>query len=275
MVGRFDGKVALVTGGARGQGRSHAVNLAREGADIVVLDLCGQIDSVRYPMSTADDLAETVKLVEQEDRRIVAIEGDVRDYDTVTGAVQRAVAELGSLDLVVANAGIMATTGEESQRMEAWHDSIATMLTGVFYTVRASTQAMVEAARGGSVVITGSTSSFRGVAYNLDMLNPGQVGYGAAKHGVLAIMKNFAMALGPHKIRINLVAPMGVRTPMVVNEFFGGLVDDAPPGWMANALQIGLVEPQDISAAVLWLLSDEARYVTGTAIPVDSGQLLI
>jgi len=107
------------------------------------------------------------------------------------------------------------------------------------------------------------------------MLNPGQVGYGAAKHGVLAIMKNFAMALGPHKIRINLVAPMGVRTPMVVNEFFGGLVDDAPPGWMANALQIGLVEPQDISAAVLWLLSDEARYVTGTAIPVDSGQLLI
>lgn len=274
-MGRFDGKVALVTGGARGQGRSHAVNLAREGADIVVLDLCGQIDSVRYPMSTADDLAETVKLVEQEDRRIIGIEGDVRDYNTVTGAVQRAVAELGSLDLVVANAGIMATTGEESQRMDAWHDSIGTMLTGVFYTVRASTQAMVEAARGGSVVITGSTSSFRGVAYNLDMLNPGQVGYGAAKHGVLAIMKNFAMALGPHKIRINLVAPMGVRTPMVVNEFFAGLVDDAPPGWMANALQIGLVEPQDISAAVLWLLSDEARYVTGTAIPVDSGQLLI
>ena len=159
--------------------------------------------------------------------------------------------------------------------MDAWHDSIATMLTGVFYTVRASTQAMLEAGRGGSVVITGSTSSFRGVAYNLEMLNPGQVGYGAAKHGVLAIMKNFAMALGPHKIRINLVAPMGVRTPMVVNEFFSGLVENAPPGWMANALQIGLVEPQDISSAVLWLLSDEARYVTGTAIPVDSGQLLI
>jgi SDR family mycofactocin-dependent oxidoreductase len=272
---RFDGKVALVTGGARGQGRSHAVNLAKRGADVVVLDILEQIPSVEYAMSTQEDMDETVKLIEDQDRRVIAVKGDVRKWEDVQNAVQAAVSEFGRLDLVSANAGIMPTTGEPSQQLDAWHAAIDTMLTGVYFTLRAATEPMVESGRGGSIVITGSTSTFQGVAFNQKLLNPGQVGYGAAKHGVVAIMRNFAKALGQFGVRVNLVAPQGVRTPMLVNPYFGPSVrDGAPPGWMANVLNTDLVEPQDISEAVLWLLSDQARYVTGTSIAVDSGTLI-
>ena len=272
---RFDGKVALITGGARGQGRSHAVNLAKRGADIVVLDILDQIPSVEYDMSRQADMDETVKLIEAEDRRVIPLKGDVRKWDDVQNAVKAAITEFGRLDLVSANAGVMPTTGEPSQQLDAWHAAIDTMLTGVYYTLRAATEPMVESGRGGSIVITGSTSTFQGVAFNQKLLNPGQVGYGAAKHGVVAIMRNFAKALGQFNVRVNLVAPQGVRTPMLVNPYFGPSVrDGAPPGWMANVLNTDLVEPQDISEAVLWLLSDQARYVTGTSIAVDSGTLI-
>ena len=272
---RFDGKVALVTGGARGQGRSHAVNLAKRGADVVVLDILEQIPSVEYDMSRQDDMDETVKLIEAEDRRVIPVKGDVRKWDDVQNAVTAAITEFGRLDLVSANAGIMPTTGEPSQQLDAWHAAIDTMLTGVYYTLRAATEPMIESGRGGSIVITGSTSTFQGVAFNQKLLNPGQVGYGAAKHGVVAIMRNFAKALGQYNVRVNLVAPQGVRTPMLVNPYFGPSVrDGAPPGWMANVMNTDLVEPQDISEAVLWLLSDQARYVTGTSIAVDSGTLI-
>ncbi len=272
---RFDGKVALVTGGARGQGRSHAVNLARRGADVVVLDILEQIPSVEYDMSRQEDMDETVKLIEAEDRRVIPVKGDVRRWDDVQKAVKAAITEFGRLDLVSANAGVMPTTGEPAQQLDAWHAAIGTMLTGVYYTLRAATEPMVESGRGGSIVITGSTSTFQGVAFNQKLLNPGQVGYGAAKHGVVAIMRNFAKALGQFNVRVNLVAPQGVRTPMLVNPYFGPSVrDGAPPGWMANVLNTDLVEPQDISEAVLWLLSDQARYVTGTSIAVDSGTLI-
>jgi SDR family mycofactocin-dependent oxidoreductase len=274
-MAKFDGKVALVTGGARGQGRSHAVSLAREGADVILVDICRQVPSVEYGMSAPEDLAETVKLVEQHDRRAVAIEADVRDYDAIRGAVEQGAGELGRLDIVVANAGIMATTGEPAQRMDAWHASIDTMLSGVYYTLKSAVAPMLATGQGGSIVITSSTSGLRGVAYNLDMLSPGQMGYGAAKHGVIGLMRNFAMALGKHGIRVNCIHPMGVRTPMVVNEFFAGVRQSAPPGWMANVLEVGLIEPQDVSNAVLWLCSDEARYVTGSTLAVDSGQLLL
>jgi SDR family mycofactocin-dependent oxidoreductase len=272
---RFDGKVALVTGGARGQGRSHAVNLAKRGADVVLLDILEQIPSVEYEMSRQDDMDETVRLIEAEDRRVIPLKGDVRRWEDVQNAVKVAVTELGHLDLVSANAGIMPTTGEPAQQLDAWHAAIDTMLTGVYHTLRAATEPMVESGRGGSIVITGSTSTFQGVAFNQKLLNPGQVGYGAAKHGVVAIMRNFAKALGQFNVRVNLVAPQGVRTPMLVNPYFGPSVrDGAPPGWMANVLNTDLVEPQDISEAVLWLLSDQARYVTGTSIAVDSGTLI-
>ena len=275
-MGRFNGKVALVTGGARGQGRSHAMRLAEEGADIVVADITRQLDSVQYDMSTPEDLAETEKGVRGHGRDFLGITCDVREEEQVAAAVAQAEEQFGHIDLVCANAGILPSTGPHAQRMSAWFDTVATNLTGVFLTLRAVTPGMVARGTGGAIVITGSTSTFRGVAYKTEMLNPGHMGYGVAKAGVLSLMRNYAMALGESGIRVNTVIPAGVKTPMIENEFFTSqLQADAPPGWMANVMGHGPVEPGDISDAVLFLLSDEARYVTGTALPVDMGTLLV
>jgi SDR family mycofactocin-dependent oxidoreductase len=275
-MNRFDGKVAFVTGGARGQGRSHAVRLAAEGADIVVVDVVRQFDSVQYAMSTPDDLAETEKLVREHGREFLGITADVREEEQVTAAVAQAEEQFGHIDLVCANAGILPSTGPHAQQLSAWYDTIATNLSGVFFTLRAVTPGMVARGRGGAIVLTGSTSSFRGVAYKTEMLNPGHMAYGAAKSGVLSLMRNYAMALGTKGIRVNTVIPAGVDTPMINNEFFSrDLQADAPPGWMANVMEHGPVQPGDISDAVLFLLSDEAKFITGTALPVDMGTLLV
>lgn len=274
-MGRFQDKVALVTGAARGQGREHAVSLAREGADVALVDICAQLRSVEYEMATRTDLDETARLVEATGRRALPIVCDVRDATAVHDAVTSTVAELGGLDHVIANAGILPTTGQPSKLLDAWRDAIDTMLSGVYYTLAAATEAMLGRGTPGSIVVTGSTSSLRGSAYDSETLNPGQVGYGAAKAGVLGVVRNFAMALGPRGIRINAVAPMGVRTPMVVNGFFRDQHSSPPPGWMANAMNVDLIEPEDVTAAVLFLLSPDARHITGVLLPVDSGLLLV
>lgn len=274
-MGAFDGKVAFITGGARGQGRSHAINLARHGTDVIILDICQQIPSVEYSMSTPDDLATAVELVEAEGRSALGIQGDVRRLYDIEDALRRGLERFGRLDSVVANAGIMPTTGDPAEQIDAWQSAIDTMLSGVYYTLYAASKPMLEAGRGGSMVITNSTVGLRAAAYKSQLLGPGRVGYHAAKHGLVGIMRSFAMGLGPDKIRVNAVHPMGVRTPMIENEFFAKDISDAPPGFMTNVRGVDLVEPQDISEAVLWLLSDSSRYVTGASIPVDCGLLLL
>jgi SDR family mycofactocin-dependent oxidoreductase len=267
MAGRLEGKVALISGAARGQGRSHAVRLAQEGADIIAFDVCQQLPTVGYKMATPEDLKETAKQVEDLDRRIIAREADVRDAAAVRAVVEEGVAELGRLDVVSANAGI-ATFSENAWSMEedVWEETIAVNLTGVWKTLKAAIPAMIDAGNGGSIVITSSTAGIKGMA--------GIAHYDSSKHGVVGLMRTLAIELAPHSIRVNTVHPTGVNTPMVVNDYMAQfLVDDFTAANMTNLLPVELVEAVDISNAVLWLASDEARYVTGTCLPVDAGFL--
>jgi SDR family mycofactocin-dependent oxidoreductase len=267
MAGRLEGKVALVSGAARGQGRSHVVRLAQEGADIIAFDVCRQLDTVPYPMAVPEDLGQTVELVEELDRRIVAREADVRDAAAVQALVDEGMREFGRLDVVCANAGIAAIV-ENTWTMtdDQWEEVIAVDLTGVWKTVKAAVPAVIEAGNGGSIVITSSTAGVKGI--------PGMGHYAAAKHGVVGLMRTLANELAPHSIRVNTVHPTGVNTPMIVN--------DVATQWMSraadlvnmqNALPVALVEPVDITNAIVWLASDDARYVTGVSLPVDAGFL--
>lgn len=273
-MGRVDGKVALVTGAARGQGRAHAIRLAEEGADIIAVDVARAVETVPFPGATPEDLAETVNLVEKLGRRIVASQVDVRDAAALTNAVSAGVDELGRLDIVVANAGIFGTpsvTWEMSD--ELWQTTIDVNLTGVFHTIRASVPHLLSAERGGSVIITSSAAGFKGV--------PNYGSYAASKHGVLGLARTLAAELAQHNIRVNTVHPGNVDTDMIINDttfrvFAPDLEhptkDDVADNFAAtNLLPIPWVEPRDISHAVLWLASDEARYVTGIALPVDAG----
>jgi SDR family mycofactocin-dependent oxidoreductase len=267
MAGRLEGKVALISGAARGQGRSHAVRLAQEGADIIAFDVCQQLPTVGYKMATPEDLKETAKQVEDLDRRIIAREADVRDGAAVRALVEEGVAELGRLDIVSANAGI-ATFVPNAWEMadDVWEETIAVNLTGVWKTLKAAIPAMIDAGNGGAIVITSSTAGIKGMA--------GIAHYDSAKHGVVGLMRTLAIELAPHSIRVNTVHPTGVNTPMVVNDYMAQfLVDDFTAANMTNLLPVELVEAVDISNAVLWLASDEARYVTGTCLPVDAGFL--
>ena len=267
MAGRLEGKVALISGAARGQGRSHAVRLAQEGADIIAFDVCQQLPTVGYKMATPEDLKETAKQVEDLDRRIIAREADVRDGAAVRALVEEGVAELGRLDVVSANAGI-ATFSENAWSMEddVWEETIAVNLTGVWKTLKAAIPAMIDAGNGGSIVITSSTAGIKGMA--------GIAHYDSSKHGVVGLMRTLAIELAPHSIRVNTVHPTGVNTPMVVNDYMAQfLSDDFAAANMMNLLPVEMVEAVDISNAVLWLASDEARYVTGTCLPIDAGFL--
>ena len=268
MAGRVAGKVAFITGAARGQGRSHAIRLAQEGADIIAVDLCAQVRSVPYAMSTPEDLAETVKEIEALDRRIVATQADVRDYGAVKAAVEDGVAQLGRLDIVSANAGIFSFGSLEQLDDATWQDMIDVNLTGVWHAAKAAIPHL-RAAGGGSIILTSSTAGLKAI--------PNTGHYNSAKHGVVGIARTMANELAAHKIRVNTVHPTGVDTPMGVG--LGGLEalitrDPSLGPIFMNTLPVEIVDPRDISNAVLFLASDEARYVTGLEFTVDAGNTI-
>jgi (+)-trans-carveol dehydrogenase len=272
MPGRVEGKVAFITGAARGPGRSHALRLAQEGADIIAVDIAAQIDTVPYPMATPADLAETVRQVEALDRRIVATQADVRDYDTLKKAVDDGVAQLGRLDIVASNAGIASYGAVDELSEQEWKDMIDVQLTGMWHACKAVIPHL-RAARGGSIIITSSDAGLFAI--------PNLAHYNSAKHGVVGLMRTLALELAPDFIRVNSVHPTMVDTPMVNNEASYKLFrpdlehptrdDLAPAAQSLNALPIPWVDAVDISNAVLFLASDESRYITGVTLPVDAG----
>jgi (+)-trans-carveol dehydrogenase len=277
MPGRVESKVAFITGAGRGQGRSHAVRLAQEGADIIAVDICHDVDGA-LPMSTPADLAETVKLVEAQDRRIVAAQVDVRDLDELKAAVDTGVEELGRLDIVLANAGIASMGGPvETMASDNWKHTIDINLTGLWHTARVAIPHLIAGGQGGSIVLTSSVGGMHAM--------PNMSHYVSAKHGVVGLMRSLAVELGQHRIRVNSVLPTNVNTPMFMNEgtfkmFRPDLENPGPDDVAAVAAQfmhvlpIGWVEPEDISNAILFLVSDEARYITGVTLPVDGGALI-
>lgn len=272
--GRLAGKVAFITGAARGQGRSHAVRMAEEGADIIAVDICGPISSVRYEMPDLEDLKTTARLVEDLDRRIVYRTADVRSQAELTDAVAAGVAELGRLDIVIANAGIV-TTGSAAELTEhVWDEMIDITLSGVWRTAKAAIPAMIDAQNGGSIGITGSLAGLKGF--------PDMAHYVSAKHALVGLSRTLAMELAPYRIRVNSVHPTNVDTPMIqYQEFYDWVVGGDDPATMDQFREIfgsmqllpdlPWVDPVDISNAFVWLASDEARYVTGIALPIDGG----
>jgi SDR family mycofactocin-dependent oxidoreductase len=273
VPGRVEGKVAFITGAARSQGRSHALRLAQEGADIIAVDLAGPVESIRmYPPATEADLAETVRQVEALDRRIIATKADVRDTAALKAAVDEGVAQLGRLDIVLANAGVFEIQPALELTDDAWREMIDINLTGVWNTCKVALPHLIEGG-GGAIVLTSSTAGLKGT--------PNTIHYTAAKHGVVGIMRTLANEFAQHSIRVNTVHPTGVDTVMIQNEKTWGLFapDDPAPSrekaepifQSTNALPVPWVEPVDISNAILFLVSDEARYITGVTLPVDAG----
>jgi SDR family mycofactocin-dependent oxidoreductase len=275
-MGQLDGKVALVTGAARGQGRSHAIRLAEEGADIILVDLCHKPDTTTYHGSTEEDLAETVRHIEKFDRRAHAAVADVRSLADLQRAVSEGIAELGRLDTVVANAGIFTTAPVHEITVEQWDEMIAINLTGVWKTIKATVPHLIEQGQGGSITLISSTGGTKGF--------PNFAHYVAAKHGVIGLARTTANELGAHQIRCNAIQPTSVLTDMIDHEDMYRLFRpdlehptqadfrEACESGM-NVLPIPWVDPVDISNAVVWLASDAARYVTGIALPIDAGAI--
>jgi (+)-trans-carveol dehydrogenase len=275
------GKVALVTGAARGQGRAHCLRLAQEGADVVAVDLCAPVPGTDYPPATEADLQETADLVRAAERRAVTAVADVRDDAALRAAVDAAVAELGRLDVVVANAGVVVAAPAEHLTTEAWRTVVDTNLTGVWHTVSAALPHLLAAGTAGSragspasIVVTSSANG--GIK-----APPHLAAYAASKFGVVGLVRSLAHELGPRGVRVNAVHPTAVSTPMIHNEatyrLFAPGVERPGPEEVApvfarfHSLPVPWIEPVDVSNAVLWLASDEARYVTGISLPVDAG----
>lgn len=272
-MGRVSGKVALITGAARGQGRAHAVKLAAEGADIIAIDICSQLASVPYGLATPDDLATTAKLVEEQDRRVLAHQADVRDAGALQAAVDQAVAEFGGIDIVVANAGIASFAPVWEMTEESWQEMIDVNLTGVWKTVKAAIPSMIERNKGGSIILT---SSIAGLIPFANLAH-----YTSAKHGVTGLMRVLAVELAPYNIRANSIHPTLVNTDMVNNEAIYQLflphldkpsAEEAKANYIHfNAMKQPWAEASDVANLVLFLASDESRCITGTTQVIDLG----
>lgn len=279
MAGRVEGKVALITGAARGQGRAHAVRLASEGADIVAIDICRQIDSNPYPLATPEDLAETSRLVEAQGRACVAVQADVRERSELAAAARQGIDRLGRLDIVVANAGILPTgAGKDAS---AFLDALDVDLIGVMNTVSATLGHLPD---GASIVITGSTAGMMPGTTDNPALGPGGSGYNFAKKALLPYVEALAVQVAPRFIRVNGVHPTNCNTHLLHHEdlyrvFRPDLAsptrEDAEPAFVHfQAMPIPYIEPEDMADLVLFLASDESRYITGHHIRVDAGSLL-
>ncbi|MQY27315.1 mycofactocin-coupled SDR family oxidoreductase [Nocardia aurantia] len=277
MTGKLEGRVAFVTGAARGQGRTHAVRLAQEGAAIIATDACTQLDGVVIEMSNPDDLAETEARVKAVGGRILTGIVDVRDFDGMQNIVDEGVRQFGRLDIVVANAG-MGSEGAVTHEMseKTWRDMLDVNLTGVWITARVSVGHVIAGGRGGSVILTSSVGGLRGAR------NIGH--YVSAKHGMIGLMRTLALELGEHNIRVNALCPTQVGTPLLLNDHHYRLfrpdlenptIDDfAAASQAMHVLPTPWVEPEDISNAVAFLASEESRFITGVALPIDAGNLL-
>jgi SDR family mycofactocin-dependent oxidoreductase len=280
QLGRVEGKVAFVTGAARGQGRSHAVRLAEEGADIIAVDLCRDIDTIGYPMATPEDLDETARLIEKTSQRVVIAQADVRDAAQLGAALDSGVAEFGKLDIVVAQAGVAGMKGDPP--LQAWCDVINTNLIG---TINAIQVALPHLREGASIIATGSTAALMDTSKKDNPgKDPGGMAYVHSKRALSNFVHDLATELSAFGIRANVIHPTNTNTDMLQNEqmyrsFRPDLehptrADAEPVFGVQQAMKIPFVEPEDISNAVLWLASDEARYVTGMQLRVDAGGYL-
>ena len=268
-MGRLDGKVAFITGAARGQGRAHAVRLAAEGADIIAVDICAGFESVRLNPATVEQLEETAALVEKEGRRVVARRADVRDLPGLQAVFDEGVAELGRIDTVVANAGVMTCEWSWKMSPAQWQEVIDVNLTGVFHTAKVAIPTLIEQGTGGSIIMTSSTAGLYG--------QPFTISYTAAKHGVVGLARGLANELAEHNIRVNTIHPTGVRTEMYSNvpdlmALIESRASTLGPVFM-NALPTEVMEPEDIAGVIAFLASDDARYITGDQIRIDCGKL--
>ncbi|QIX52647.1 mycofactocin-coupled SDR family oxidoreductase [Rhodococcus sp. DMU1] len=279
-MGRVGGKVAFITGAARGQGRSHAVRLAEEGADIIAVDLCRDIESIQYPMARPEDLEETARLVEKHGRKVVTAQADVRDAAQLRSALERGLAELGRLDIVVAQAGVAGMKGEP--KLQAWSDVVDTNLVG---TINAIQVALPHLGEGASIVATGSTAALMDVSkVDVPGKDPGGVAYVFSKRALSQYVHELATHIAPMGIRANVIHPTNCNTDMLQSEpmyrsFRPDLehptrADAEPAFGVQQAMPVPYIEPVDISNAVVFLASDEARYVTGMQMRVDAGGYL-
>ncbi|MBW0016436.1 MAG: mycofactocin-coupled SDR family oxidoreductase [Mycobacterium sp.] len=271
-MGELDNTVAIITGAARGQGRSHAVALAEQGADIIAVDICADIDAIPYALGTKSDLDETARRVEATGRKVARVLADVRDLVQLEAGVQAGIGEVGEIDIVIANAGVVAIGDTETRNEPVFNAIVDTNLRGVWHTLLAAVPSIVRKGRGGSVVLVSSSQGLTGRGGDG---SAAMFAYAASKHGVVGLMRSAANAYAQHKIRVNSVHPSGVATPMILNDFVVKQMQENPNPAVSQMLlpDVPLVESQDVTEAVLWLVSPRSRYVTGVAIPVDAGHL--